>query len=355
VEGRWDRGFFGSLGIADIFDDGRVVDDIRPIGEAIGPLTPSAAGHLGLTTRCQVAVGIIDAHAGGIGLLGSALSDGEDALALETVIALIGGTSNCHMATSREPIFVPGVWGPYYGAMIPGMYLTEGGQSAAGSLVDFVIESSPDYADHLKEANARGITIYQRLNEQLGSLAKAVSRDDPAPLTRHLHVLDYHLGNRSPHADPHARGTVDGLTMDAGRDALALQYLATIQAVAYGTRAIIDAMNAQGYRIDRILATGGGTKNPLFLQQHADATGMPIVLGGESESVLLGAAILGAKASGGYGSVIEAMRAMSRTGQTILPNPAMRAYHDAKYAVYKSMYQAQLRHREIMARVSPAP
>ena len=348
-EGRWDRDFFESIGIADIFDNDRVVDDICPIGEPIGPLTPSAAEHLGLTNACQVAVGIIDAHAGGLGLLGSAFTESSEPAALETVIALIGGTSNCHMATSREPIFVPGVWGPYYGAMVPGMYLTEGGQSAAGSLIDYVISSSPEYVGLVKQANAKEMSVYDLLNEKVGSLALAAGFESPAYLTRDIHVLDYHLGNRSPHADPYARGTIEGLMMDAGPSAVAIQYLATIQAIAYGTREIIAAMNAQGYRIDRLLATGGGTKNPLFLQQHADATGMPIVLGGESESVLLGAAILGAKASGGYPSIVDAMRAMSHTGATILPNPTTRAFHDAKYEVYKSLYREQVRHREIMA------
>ena len=110
-------------------------------------------------------------------------------------------------------------------------------------------------------------------------------------------------------------------------------------------------MNARGFRIATIHVTGGGTKNPLWLQQHADATGMPLVLGREPESVLLGAAILGANASGAYASVTDAMQAMSGIGQTIMPNPATRAYHDAKYAVYQSLYTEQKRHRELMAGV----
>jgi hypothetical protein len=90
-------------------------------------------------------------------------------------------------------------------------------------------------------------------------------------------------------------------------------------------------------------------KNPLWLQQHADATGMPLILGKESESVLLGAAILGANASGVYASVTDAMRAMSGVGAMITPNPAVRSYHEAKYEIYRSLYAEQLRHREVMA------
>ncbi len=45
------------------------------------------------------------------------------------------------MAVSQKPLFIPGIWGPYYSAMIPDMWLTEGGQSATGSLVDHIVSN----------------------------------------------------------------------------------------------------------------------------------------------------------------------------------------------------------------------
>jgi FGGY-family pentulose kinase len=348
-EGHWDKAFYAAEGLEDLFTSGRVGDNIRPLGERIGPLTLQAAEHLGLTTDCLVGVGAIDAHAGGIGLLGSVLDTSsapeETAAFLETVVALIGGTSNCHMAASRGPLFVPGVWGPYFGAMVPGMWLTEGGQSAAGSLIDWAIQTHPAYPKILKQSEENSETIYETLNRRVMGLAKERGLSDIALLTRDFHLLDYHLGNRSPHADPNARGVVDGLALDDSLDNAAILYLATVQSVAYGTREIVEAMNRQGYRIDTILATGGGTKNPLWLQQHADATGLKIVLGGESESVLLGAAILGAAASGTYDSVTQAMQAMSRAGETIEPTTGLKSYHDAKYAVYQDLYALQKANR----------
>ncbi|GAB4460772.1 MAG: FGGY-family carbohydrate kinase [Armatimonadaceae bacterium] len=347
-EGQWDRDFYAAIGLEDLFDGTRVPDDVRPLGQAVGKLTMAAATHLELTTDCTVAVGIIDAHAGGLGLLGSALEPGSPAETLETVVALIGGTSNCHMAASREAIFVPGIWGPYYGAMVPGMWLTEGGQSAAGSLIDHVIEDSSAYNDVAYEADRQKTTVYALLNERAQAQATVQGLNDVAFLTRDLHVLDYHLGNRSPHADPHARGIIEGLPLDPTLDFDARLYLATVQAIAYGTREIIEAMNAAGFRIRRIFATGGGTKNPLWLQQHADATGMPIVLGQETESVLLGSAILAAAASGAQPDVATAMQVMSGVGQTIAPQAHTRRFHDAKYAIYKALYSEQLRHREML-------
>ena len=349
-ENRWDASLYESLGIADILDNRRVSDAIRPLGEAIGPLTGEAAAHLGLTANCRVAVGIIDAHAGGLGLLGTVWEAGHpaDLAQLETVLALIGGTSSCHMAASPEAHFVPGVWGPYFGAMVPGMWLTEGGQSAAGSLIDAAITSGRHYAALQKEANETGRSSYEILNTRLDTLAAESGLDDATYLTRHLHVLDYHLGNRSPFADPQARGIVDGLPLDPTPGDDAALYLATIQAVAYGTRAILEAMNAGGFRINTLLATGGGTKNEVWLQTHADVLQIPLVLGAESESVLLGAAILGANAGGVFDSVTDAMQAMSKPGRTVNPNPETAAFHNAKFAVYRAMYEAQKSHRALM-------
>ena len=357
-ENRWDPDFYAALDLSDVLEDAegrkRAGTTISPPGERVGPLTEAAAQHLGLTTACQVGVGIIDAHAGGLGLLGAAWEGQKsaDPATLESVIALIGGTSNCHMAASREPIFVPGVWGPYFGAMVPGMWLTEGGQSAAGALIDYAIENSAAHPALAREAQDKRTTVYALLNERVQALADARHLTHPAYLTRDLHVLDYHLGNRSPIADPHARGVVDGLSLDQGPDALALLYLATLQAVAYGTRAIIEALNAHGFAIAKILATGGGTKNPLWLREHADACQTALVLGREPEAVLLGAAILGASAAGAHPSVTDAMRIMGRSGETITPDPTVRTYHDAKFAVYRELYAAQQRHREIMRGVA---
>src|SRR5688572_11140262 len=132
-----------------------------------------------------------------------------DNAALETRVALIGGTSSCHMAVSREPKFVPGVWGPYFSAMIPDLWLTEGGQSATGALIDHVIHSHARAAELTRDAKKRGVSVYQLLNERLDALAEKEAF--PAALTSELHVLPDHHGNRSPRAAPTLRGMVSGL------------------------------------------------------------------------------------------------------------------------------------------------
>lgn len=78
-------------------------------------------------------VGMIDAHAGGLGCIGAGAGAPSSPLEdLRGRMALICGTSTCHMAVVERKIVVPGVWGPFYGAMVPGMWLAEGGCVVVG-------------------------------------------------------------------------------------------------------------------------------------------------------------------------------------------------------------------------------
>lgn len=351
-EDRWDEGFFREVGLGELVDDGaaRIGARVRPMGERVGPLTARSAAELGLIEGIPVGVSIIDAHAGGLGLLG-AREDGAalvEGAAFETRLALIGGTSSCHMAVSRDAKFIDGIWGPYYSAMVPGMWLTEGGQSATGALIDHVITSHARGAELLVDAKREGTSVYARLNARLDALADA-SGTFPGALTRELHVLPYFHGNRSPRADPSLRGMVSGLKLTDSVDSLALLYLATVQAIAHGTRHIVDTMNAAGYRIDTLVACGGDTKNDVFLREHADASGCRVMLPKEPEAVLLGAAMLGAVASGDLDDLASAMSAMNRVARVLEPaSGEARAYHDDKHRVFQRMHADQLGYRAIM-------
>lgn len=349
--GKWDDSYFRSIGLEDLADEGfkRIGTCIRPMGEAIGNgLTAKAATELGLLKGTAVGVSIIDAHAGGIGMIGTALDEKPPSPDnLEERLALIGGTSTCHMAVSKVPRFIKGIWGPYFSAMIPGMWLTEGGQSATGSLIDFIIENHKAASELKKIAQSENKTVYAVLNERLHELSK--DQPFPASLTRNLHICPYFHGNRSPRANPSLRGMISGLQLSYTLDDLAVLYLAVIQAIAHGTKHIIDVMNSNDYRINTIFACGGGTKNPVFIREHTNITGCKIVLPKEQESVLLGSAMLGAAASGEYKDLLEAMGAMSAADKIVHPEKGVISdYHRAKHQVFMRLYEDQLAYRELM-------
>ena len=248
------------------------------------------------------------------------------------------------LAVVPEAVMVPGVWGPYFGAMLPGYWLNEGGQSAAGALLDWTLRQSDAWPALEAQAENEKRNVYAVLNDWLADLE---SREKWP--TANLHVLGDHHGNRSPRANPAARGVVVGLMLEQGKDALARLYLATLQALAYGTRHIIESMNAAGHRIERIVMCGGGTKNPYWLRENADATGCEIQLVSEEDAVTLGAALLGAVASGAFATLPAAAAQMVRPGGSAAARPQTKAFHDAKYGVYLQLYQDMERARSAMA------
>ncbi len=342
----WQAEFFKAIDLGDFVEDGyaRIGTKIRPMGEPIGNgLSREAAEALGLTEGTPVGVSIIDAHAGGIGMIG--LAEGDESVQLDRRLALIGGTSSCHMAVSPDKRPIPGVWGPYYSSMVPGLWLNEGGQSATGALIDHVIFNHGAMEIASKASAEAGIEIFEFLKNHLSALAGDSSLDQ---LTESLHMCPYFHGNRSPRANPHLKGMISGLMLSATIDDLALQYLATIQAIAYGTRHIIEEMNKAGYEIDTLICCGGGAKNPVFLQQHANATGCRIILPEEPEAVLLGSSMLGAVASGDFKTLQHAMKAMSRPKRVIMPEFESKEYHHRKYRVFHKLYEDQLSYDFLM-------
>uniref|UniRef100_A0A4W2DZ77 FGGY carbohydrate kinase domain-containing protein n=1 Tax=Bos indicus x Bos taurus TaxID=30522 RepID=A0A4W2DZ77_BOBOX len=291
-----------------------------------------------LVTDNYSKIGVIGADVKGHGLA----CEGQP---VTSRLAVICGTSSCHMGISKNPIFVPGVWGPYFSAMVPGFWLNEGGQSVTGKLIDHMVQGHAAFPELQAKATARGQSVYAYLNSHLDLIKKA---QPVGFLTVDLHVWpDFH-GNRSPLADLTLKGMVTGLKLSQDLDDLAILYLATVQAIAFGTRLIIEAMESAGHSISTLFLCGGLSKNPLFVQMHADITGLPVVLSQEVESVLVGAAVLGACASGDFASVQEAMAKMSKVGKVVFPRHEDKRYYDKKYQVFLKLVEHQKEYAAIM-------
>ncbi|KAG9274660.1 FGGY carbohydrate kinase domain-containing protein [Astyanax mexicanus] len=273
----WDDGFWTTIGLEDLLENNhsRIGEQTCcpgcPVGEG---LTPEAAADLGLNPGTAVGASLIDAHAGGLGVIGADVSGHHLPCENQPITcraALICGTSSCHMAVSQKPLFVPGVWGPYLSAMVPELWLNEGGQSATGGLIDHVVKGHAAFPQLKQQTEKRDEHVYSFLNRYLEEMSKDQKHLDQ--LSASLHVWpDFH-GNRSPLADQSLKGMVVGLSLSQTLDDLALLYLATVQAIALGTRHILSVMKEAGHDITTLFLCGGLSKNPLFVQIHANTTG----------------------------------------------------------------------------------
>lgn len=333
-EDRWDPDYFRTIGLDELADEDfhRIGQKIVVPGTPLGTgLTLDAAADLGLVAGIPVAAGLIDAHAGGIGTVGA---EGQP----QSNLGYVFGTSSCTMTTTADPVFVPGVWGPYYQAMVPGMWLNEGGQSAAGAAIEQLLSFHPAATEAQELAKAAGkalpVWLAEAAARQIGSLSDAVGLADG------LHVVPEFLGNRAPFADPHARAIIAGLGMDRDIDSLIALYIAGLCGIAYGLRQIIDTQAKAGAPIDRIMISGGAGQQDIVRQLLADGTGVPVVASIAEEPVLLGSAILGAVASGQFPDMQAAMAAMSSVSHAYQPaGGAIADKHAARFRQFQALQQ----------------
>jgi FGGY-family pentulose kinase len=321
----WQRGFLDEIGLGDLLERGRLPMTAKPVGHDLGPLTASAADDLAVTTACRVGAGLIDAHAGILGLLGNSAT--LDDPMTERQAALIAGTSSSVMALSSEPRLTSGVWGPFFGALLPARWLIDAGQSATGALLDHLISFHGAGAKPTPDMHDR---VAARIMELRGMEGDGFASD--------LHVLpDFH-GNRSPLADPLAVGVISGLTLDASFDNLCRIYWRSAVSIALGVRHILDRLRAAGHHIDVLHITGGHTRNPILMELYRDAIGCTLIERDQDHGVLLGTAIAAATAAGLHTDLKSASGAMAPHGSSQLtrPDPADRYARD--YSIFLAMH-----------------
>jgi FGGY-family pentulose kinase/HAD superfamily hydrolase (TIGR01509 family) len=336
-QGGWQRDFLQSVGLEDLVARGGLPETASPIGTDLGPLTPAAAEALGLTTRCRVGVGLVDAHAGALGTLAA---HAGDFTTLDRHLCLVAGTSSCVMALSADARPIHAVWGPFEGAVLPGAWLNEAGQSATGALLD-----------HLVQMHAAGGEPTPERHRKIIARVNALRARDGDAFAKGLYVIPDFLGNRSPLGDPLARGVISGLTLDTDFDGLCRLYWRAAVGIALGIRHILETLGAHGYGTAVLHVTGGHTRNPLLMELYADATGCTVHEPAAEDATLLGTAIVAATATGLYGTLATAALAMQQGAIVQKPNPAHRSRYDRDYRIFLEM----LRQRQALDAIANAP
>lgn len=351
--GAWSRHFWQALGLSELCENNfhKIGCDIIKPGCSIGRLTLQAATELGLSVECIVASPMIDAHAGSLWSLGANSPITEEiAPSIEHRLSVIAGTSTCFIQVSKHALFVEGVWGPFRDAVMPDFHVTEGGQSVTGKLLENTVERHVCYPSLCKRVGVEN--VYKELAE----MTECVMRQGGSDPAENVHCLDYHAGSRSPRPDPLLRGCIIGLTLAKDEMDLAVKFRATIQALCYGARHIVEEMRAAGHIPNIVTACGGLCKSRLFLTELADCLCTPVVLSSEEDTVLLGGAILARTAVHSSvgdemkgGELVKMASEMTRVGEVIMPNAGRKAYHDRKYVVYKKMRADFLSYKAIMS------
>jgi FGGY-family pentulose kinase len=325
-DGGWSTALLTKVGLENL--PAKWPSAIIPLGGGEAALSAEAATELGLQAGTPVAQGGIDAYLGMLGLGAVAAGD----------LAMIMGSSTCHLAMAPTELFGSGMLGCYPDAVVEGLYTLEGGQTATGSILNW-------YRQHLAgneaaEAQRAGRNVYEILDEKAAAVP---------PGCEGLVCLDYWQGNRCPLKDPRARGTLWGLTLSHGPGHI---FRGIYEATAFGTRHILDDLESHGFKVARVFAGGGGAKSRLWLQIHADVLGRPIHLPRESEACALGSAMMAAVRGGHYRSLGEAARHMVQMAEVIDPRRDNQRVYDYYFGKYLETYRALRPLMHEMAEVS---
>ena len=213
-----------------------------------------------------------------------------------------------------------------YRGWLAGRYGIEGGMSTTGALTRW-------FRDQFGQAELAAET-------KGGANAYVALADLAAQIpagSQGLICLPYLSGERTPINDPLARGIFAGITLSHTR---AHMYRAALEATAYGVRDNLDVMAEMGAEPKRIVAVGGGTQNPLWLQIVSDVTGKAQIVPERTIGASYGDAFLAGVATGIIPDRNSINRDWVKVARTIEPDPKMAAIYEPYHRIYKSLYQS---------------
>lgn len=309
----WPVSLLESLDLGDLLN--KWPKEVLKLGDIVGTLSSQVAEDLGLPCGLPVAQGGADAFVGMIGL--GVTEPGQ--------MALLTGSSHLHLGCTNEMFESPGIWGTYRDAVLDGVNVVEGGQTSTGSILAWFKKIA-------------GFENYAELDAEACSIP---------PGCEGITSLDHFQGNRTPFTDPFSRGAMTGLSLKHSRAHL---YRSLMESVCYGTECVLEAMKKASFVPKSIVVAGGPAKSKLWLQCHADISGIPFILTKVSDAPCLGSAILAAVGAKLFASIPDAVKSMVHVSLTIKPEESMKSLYMDGLAKYKWLYHQLKGQQQVSAK-----
>ena len=316
------RGWSAEMLEASGIDQEMLADPIGP-GEIVGELSADAAREVGIEPGCVVVSG---GHDQPMNALGAGVV--KPGMCVDGM-----GTVECITVAFDEPVLTDAMREHNYGCyphVVRDQYATIAYNYACGSLLRWWRDLFG--AEEIAEARRRGVDVWDVIVSGLP--------EGPSGLL----WLPYFAGSGTPWLDPRAKGAIIGLTLDTDRKRLVK---ALIEGTCYELDLNIRALEEAGVSINRLRATGGGSRSDTWLQLKADITGKPVVRLNISESGCQAGAILGGVALGVWNDVREATDALVSEGEEFEPRPQMREQYAKLRETYARTWPAlrEIAHR----------
>lgn len=287
-----------------------------------GKLSKEWAERLGLPENVDVAIGILDAHAGAVGA----------GITAHSMVKIIG-TSTCDIVvTPKEDIagkLIPGISGQVDGSVLPGLTGLEAGQSAFGDVYAWWKEVLSWSLGLLPEG--------QKAEAEAQILPKLTEEAEKLPVTgSDIVAADWLNGRRTPFADQTLKGAVAGITLATTPARI---FKSLVEATAFGSRAIMEHLQKEGVQVNEVIGVGGiSLKSPYVMQTLADIMGVPIKVAATQQAGALGAAICAATSAGVFDTMESAQESLGQGYKTVYdPRTENRDAYNALYRKYRQL------------------
>jgi xylulokinase len=309
---KWSNALLGKLKL-----DSELFAQCYESQDITGHLTAESAELLGLTTNCTVVGGAGDCAAGAIG----------SGIVTSGCVSTSIGTSGVVFAHSDQVEIDPSGRLHTFCHAVPGKWHMMGVTLASGGSLEWFCENlckkeREDYKDSSLN------NIYELLTDE----ASAVQTGSDE-----LFFLPYLSGERTPHADPDARGSFIGLTLAHGRGHLVRSIM---EGVVFSLRESFEIFHELGVPVNEIRASGQGARSQLWRQIQADAFAHDVVTLNAEKGAAFGVALLAATGSGAFKTIQEACAATIKVVETTNHNREATAYYNRAFPIYQGLYRS---------------
>lgn len=308
---KWAEGLIAELELPlDVFPKVLESPEVR------GEVTAEAAELTGLRKGVPVVAGAGDQGAAGVGA----------GVVEEGVVSVNIGTSGVVFTNSDAYRFDPKGRLHAFCHAVPGKWHLMGVMLSAGGSLRWFRDKLGQLERGL--ADLLGVDPYDLLCREA---------EQVPPGSEGLVFLPYLAGERTPHADPYARGVFFGLSLKHGRGHMVR---AVLEGVCYGLRDSLELMLALGLKVREVRVLGGGARSLLWRKILADVFGADVYTMEVDEGSSFGAAILASVGTKAYATVRDAARSMVRTKEVVKHDPANHELYTKYYALYRELYPA---------------
>ncbi len=284
--------------------------------EITGYLTKAAANQLGLAEGTPVVGGGGDQPAGAVG----------SGVVRQGLTSATIGTSGTVFVHSKDYRTDPASRVNTFCSCVAGQWCMFGCVLSAGGSFQWLRNTLG--AAEVAQARAQNCDPYELLTARA---AKA-----PASC-RGVFFLPYLTGERTPHADPHARGGWFGVTSQTTRDEL---IRAVIEGATFAMADVVKIMRQHVSSMRQIRLSGGGARSEFWLQLQADIYGTDCATINCSEGAAYGVALLAAVGTGRFDNVAQACESAIEVTRTITPDAAAKRLYAKQHANYARLYPA---------------